>query len=160
MLQEDYEKKGLTPLLTIKCTLCNFCTDSYSSRSYDNTFDINIRAAYSMRAIGKGYSELETFTSLMNLPKPVTSNNYDKIFNKWVKATEAVIDITMQDACEELRADSSRDAITDVEVSSGGTWQRRRYSSLKWGGYCNFQKNGNILDIKPMSGTSKACVLK
>ena len=69
MLQEDYQKKGLTPLLTIKCTLCNFCTDSYSSRSYDNTFDINIRAAYSMRAIGKGYSELETFTSLMNLPK-------------------------------------------------------------------------------------------
>ena len=82
MLQEDYEKKGLTPLLTIKCTLCNFCTDSYSSRSYDNTFDINIRAAYSMRAIGKGYSELETFTSLMNLPKPVTANNYDKVFNK------------------------------------------------------------------------------
>ena len=66
----------------------------------------------------------------------------------------------MQDACEELRADFSRDAITDVEVSSGGTWQRRRYSSLKWGGYCNFQKNGNILDIKPMSRTSKACVLK
>ena len=35
-----------------------------------------------MRAIGQGYSELETFTSLLNLPEPVTANNYDKIFNE------------------------------------------------------------------------------
>ena len=32
-----------------------------------------------MRAIGQGYSGLETFTSLMNFPKPDTANNYDKI---------------------------------------------------------------------------------
>ena len=66
----------------------------------------------------------------MNLPKPVIANNYDKIINKLVKTTKAVADITMQDACEELRADSSSDAIKDVEVSSGGTWQRREYFSL------------------------------
>ena len=58
------KKKGLAS--------CDFCTDFYTSRSYDNTFDINTRAAYSMRAIGQGYSGLETFKSLLNLPKPVT----------------------------------------------------------------------------------------
>ena len=83
-----------------------------------------------MRAIGQGYSRLETFTSLMNLPKPVTANNYDKIINRLVKITKAVADITMQDACEELRVNSSSDAIKDVEVSSDGKWQRRGYSSL------------------------------
>ena len=36
----------------------------------------------------------------------------------------------MQDACEELKADSSSDAIKDVEVSSDGSWQRRVYSPL------------------------------
>ena len=37
-----------------------------------------------MRAIGQGYSGL-TFTSLLNLPKPVTANNYDKIINRLVR---------------------------------------------------------------------------
>ena len=83
-----------------------------------------------MRAIGQGYSGLETFTPLMNLPKTVTANNYDKIISRLVKITKAVADITMQDACEELRVNSSSDAIKDVEVSSDGKWQRRGYSSL------------------------------
>ena len=107
VLQEDYEKKkGLASLLTVKCTSCDFFTDFYISRLYDNTFDIYARAAYSMRTIGQGYSGLETFMSLLNLAKPVTANNYDKIINRLVKTTKAVADITMQDACEELRADS------------------------------------------------------
>ena len=55
-----------------------------------------------MRAIGQGYSGLETFTSLMNLPKLVTVNNYDKIINRLVKTTKAVADIIMQGRCEEL----------------------------------------------------------
>ena len=83
-----------------------------------------------MKAIGQLYSGLETFTSLMNLPKPVTADNYYKIINRLVTTTKAVADITMQDAREELRADSSSNAVKDVEVSSDGTWQRRRYSSL------------------------------
>ena len=82
-----------------------------------------------MRAVGQGYSGLKNFTSLMNLPKPVTANNHDKIINKLVKAIMAVAETTMQDACEELRADSSH-AIKDVEESSDGTCQRRGYSSL------------------------------
>ena len=61
----------------------------------------------------------------MNLPKPVTANNYDKIINKLVKTTKAVADITMQDAFEKLSADSSSCVIKDVEVSSDGTWQCR-----------------------------------
>ena len=131
ILQEDYEKKkGLASLLTVKCTAFDFCNYFYTSRSYDSTFDINTKAAYSMRAIGQLYSGLETFTSLMNLPKPVTADNYYKIINRLVKTTKAVADITMQDAREELRADSSSNAIKDVEVSSDGTWQRRGYSSL------------------------------
>ena len=148
-------------MLIAKCTSCDFCTDFYTSRSYDNTFDLNIRAAYSvMRAIGQGYSGSESFTSLMNLPKPVTGNNFDKIINRLVNTTKAVAYITMQDACEELRADSSSDAAKDVEVSSDGTWQRRGYSSLNGVVTVIPIKNGKVLDIEPMSRTCKACALK
>ena len=101
-LREGYEKKkGLASFLTVKCRSCDFCTDFYTSRLYDNTFDINTRAAYSMRVIGQGYSGLETLMSLMNFSKPVTANNYDKSIRRLVKTIKAVADITMQDACEE-----------------------------------------------------------
>ena len=113
-----------------------------------------------MRATGQGYSGLETFTSLMNLPKPIIENNCDKIINKCVKTTKAVTGITMQDACEELKADSSSDAIKDVEVSSDRSWQRKVYSSLNGVVTIISIKNGKILDIEPISRTCKACVLK
>ena len=66
----------------------------------------------------------------------------------------------MQDACEELLADFSSDAIKDVEVSSDVTWQRRGYSSLNGVVTVISIKNYKVLDIEPMSRTCKACVLK
>ena len=66
----------------------------------------------------------------------------------------------MQDACEELKADSSSNAIKDVEVSSDGTWQRKVYSSLNGVVTVISIKNGKILDIEPISRTYKARVLK
>ena len=113
-----------------------------------------------MRAIVQGYSGLEIFTSFTDFPKTVTPNNYYKIFKKLVKTTKAVADFTMQDACEKLRADSSSDAIKDVEVSSDGTWQGRGYFSLNRVVTENSIKNGKNLDSEPMSKTCKACILK
>ena len=147
-------------MLTVKCTAFDFCNYFYTSRSYDSTFDINTKAAYSMRAIGQLYSGLQTFTSLMNLPKPVTADNYYKIINRLVKTTKAVADITIKGPCEELQADYSSDAIKDVKVSSDGTRQRRGYSSLNGVVTVISIKNGKVLDIEPMSRTFKACVLK
>ena len=54
----------------------------YTSVSSDNFFDINVRTVYSMRASGQGYAGLEKLTALMNLPKPMTANNYDKMVNR------------------------------------------------------------------------------
>ena len=110
-----------------------------------------------MRAIGQGYSGLEAFTSLMNLPKPVTANNYDNI-NRLVKTTKAVADITMQDACEELRTDSSSDAIKNLQVFSDGIWQRRGYSSFNGVVTVISIKNGKGLDIKPISSLTKKLI--
>ena len=32
-----------------------------------------------MRACGQGFSGLEKFTSLMNIPRPMAKNNYNKL---------------------------------------------------------------------------------
>ena len=46
----------------------------------------------------------------------------------------------MQDTCDDLRANSSSDAVKNVEVSSDRTRQRRRYSSLNGCSYSNIHK--------------------
>ena len=74
------KKKGLASFLVLQCSSCSYFIELYTSRSVDNAFDINLRAVFSMRACGqRGYAGLEKFVSLMNLPKPVTCNNYNKI---------------------------------------------------------------------------------
>ena len=65
----------------------------------------------------------------MNLPKPVAAKYYDKVFDRSVKTAKAVADMTKQNACDELRADSS-DVVENVEISSEGTWQRQGSASL------------------------------
>ena len=74
------KKKGLASLLCVQCQACNFIHEFYtSSASAHQSYDVNKRVVYAMRACGQGHPGLETFTSLMNLPKPMTINNYDKI---------------------------------------------------------------------------------
>ena len=95
-------------------------------------FDINGRAVYSMRACGQGHVALEKISCLMNLPKPMTHNNYDKIVENFVKATKVVAEDTISDAVAEIREakKANDDDIVDTSVSCDGTWQRRGYSSL------------------------------
>ena len=73
------ERKGLASHLLLKCKMCSYSHEFYTSRSNDCSFDINKRIVYSMRACGQGHAGIETFTSLMNMPRPMTANNYDKI---------------------------------------------------------------------------------
>ena len=55
-----------------------------------------------MRVLGHGHSGIEKFTSLMNMPKPMTQNNYDKIAAKILNVTKAVAEETMSDAATRI----------------------------------------------------------
>ena len=50
----------------------------------------------------------------------MTYNIYDKIVNTLIVATKDIAESTMQDACEELRGDSTGTA--DTSVSYDGSW--------------------------------------
>ena len=115
------------------CSSCDTKNDFNTSSINNKSFDINNRIVYAMRSCGQGFSGIEKFTSLMNMPKPMTRNNYDKIVKKFVKVSEKVANETMNDAVKELRSeasDSSSDSVIDVSISQNGTWQRRGHSSL------------------------------
>ena len=60
----------------------------------------------SMRACEQGYAGLEKLTALMNLPKPMTANNYDKIVTRLNVVAKEVANETMRDASENLLSKS------------------------------------------------------
>lgn len=116
------KKKGLASFLLLQCDFCSYTEEFYTSRQKDHLFDINARTVYSMRACGQGYAGLEKLTTLMNLPSPMTANNYDKIIRRLNTVTKDVAQITMSDACDEIRGDVPPDTIVNTPVSGDGTW--------------------------------------
>ena len=70
-----------------------------------------------MTVCGQGYAGLEKLTALMNLPKPMTANNYDKIVNRLNVVAKEVANETTRDASEELlpkSKDPNDDTVTDT----------------------------------------------
>ena len=61
------KKKWLTSCLLSTCKNCGYSKEFYTSVSNHNSFDINVRTAYSMRERGQGYAGLEKLAALMNL---------------------------------------------------------------------------------------------
>ena len=55
-----------------------------------------------MRACGQGYAGLEKLTALLNLSKPMTANNYDKMVNRLNIVLKEVANEAMRDASEDL----------------------------------------------------------
>ena len=51
-----------------------------------------------MRSNGIGFSGLEKFCSVMNLPKPMTRCNYDKLSNLLRDANKSVAETSMKNA--------------------------------------------------------------
>ena len=51
---------------------------SKSANKNNSGFDINKRLLYSMKNCGQGFSSMEMFCYLMDIPKPSTHNNYLK----------------------------------------------------------------------------------
>ena len=70
-----------------------------------------------MTACGQGYAGLEKLTTLMNLPKPMTANNYDKIVNRLNVVAKEAANETMRDASEELLP-KSKDPNDDTVIDT------------------------------------------
>ena len=79
-LGETFSKKeGMASSLLLTCKNCGYSKEFYTPISNNNSFDMNIGTVYSMIACRQGYAGLEKLTVCMNLPKPLTTDNYDKI---------------------------------------------------------------------------------
>ena len=98
----------------------------------------------------------------MDMPKPMTANNYDKLAKRYSTVSKEIAEETMSDAAEEIRSKVSKDndEVVDTSISHDGTWQRRGYSSLNGCTVAISMETGKILDVEPMSRYCKGCSLK
>ena len=98
----------------------------------------------------------------MNLPKPMTAYNYDKIANWLNVVVREVANETMRDASQDFLSkskDPNDDTVIDTAVSCDGSRQKKGYSSLNGVILVMSMDNGKILDIEPMTWTCKSCLL-
>ena len=79
---KDVRKKGLSSLLYSKCSTssCRYIYEFFASAKVNRNFEINQRIV--IRSLGHGYARTEKFNSLMDIPKPMTVNNYKKTVSK------------------------------------------------------------------------------
>lgn len=124
-----------------------------------------------MRSCGQGYSGFLRFVKLMDMPKPMTINNYNKIVLKLTNAVKCVAEVTMMDAAQELKGlkndhfvlNSITDRLLnpiDVALSCDGTWQRRGYSSINGVVSVISMETGKVLDVEAINKVCKVCFLK
>ena len=151
-LSENYKKKkGFSSLLNIHC-YCGYLHQFFTSKPAEKGFDINRRAVYTIRSLGYGYTGLEKHATMMNMPKPMTINSYNKISC----VAKAVAFDSMSDAAKEIRTskgipENYTETIVDTGVSCDGTWQRRRFSSHN-GVFTTISiDTGKVLDVESMS---------
>ncbi|GFT34975.1 uncharacterized protein TNCV_786871 [Trichonephila clavipes] len=108
-----------------------------------------------MRCIGQGLSVLNTFCTIMLLPKPVSQKVYDSINIKIADVCETLANASMSDAAlEEKILDGTRNCIA---VSGDGTWKTRGHTLLVGvctliGAWC-----GKVLDMEIMSSLCNVC---
>ncbi|GFT74880.1 uncharacterized protein TNCV_1673431 [Trichonephila clavipes] len=117
--------------------------------------EINRRSVLAMRSIGQGLSALNTFCTIMSLPKPVSQKAYDSINIRIADECETLANASMSDAAlEEKILDGTRNCIA---VSGDGTWKTRGHTSLV--GVCTLigAECGKVLDIEIMSSFCKVC---
>ena len=156
------KKKGLARYLGLRCVECGYSRHFYSSKTVETNkpgkklLDINVRMVYGMRGIGAGHSALVKLCGYLNMPEPMTQNNFDKLLKTIGNCTKVVAERSMVEAAKEIKGEVD---VIDTAVSVDGTWQRRGFTSLNGIVTAISVDTGKILDCEIMSRNCKACNL-
>ena len=73
-----------------------------------------------MRSIGQGYTSIQMFTTLMDLPTPISQKSCNSAIKAIAKVVQDVAEETMTDAVNNLKENSVGE-IVDVGISGDGS---------------------------------------
>ena len=167
MLSEDYDKRcGLQSSLHFKCSNCKKKTTFSTSKSVatkrGRSFDVNRRAVLSALHQGVGFTGLESFCAMLNLPC-LDKKSYYKQMNSIVCTIKKAADTEMSSAGKRLRQMLEKDefmtegSLLDIAVSFDGTWAKRGHSSLFGVVFVISVDSGEASDFHVLSKFCKSC---
>ena len=70
---EKGKKTDFSLHFCLSCSICEFRYSFWTSKKAEKmrSYDINKRSVYAFRRLGKGYADMKTFLTIMNLPPPM-----------------------------------------------------------------------------------------
>jgi hypothetical protein len=152
----ESQKLGLSSAFSINCASCDELSSFKSCNvvGEKNTPEINSRLIYAMRCIGNGWAGMNTFCSIMDLPKPVEKATYTKITREISSGVSQVADFSMEKAAEN---EICITGLSKITVSGDGSWKTRGHNSQIGMTTIIGAETGKVIDIEVMSSFCKGC---
>ena len=95
-------------------------------------YEINIRSVLTFREIGSSHEAMKTFTTMMNMSKPLAIASFNDINNNLHQIYIDTLLQSMKSAANEVQMsvepDSSEDDIIDCQVSKDSSWHAYAYA--------------------------------
>ena len=151
----ETSREGLGSAFLLECQNKE-CMESlsFSSSPKSRFYDVNRRSVLAMRRIGRGYTSMQKFCGIMNLPPPLRERHFQRHQRALQQAATVVATRSMNIAAEELLQEQSDG---EVAVTFDGTWQRRGFSSLNGVFVCISWSTGRVLDFHVSSKFCHRC---
>lgn len=156
------QKMGFAYDVKMKCDGCELSKHALSSRKIDNaTHDINIRITQAFKHIGKGYTAIEKFCAVMNMPV-YSSKTFRSAVQKIEFANKEAFDTIMKNVRQTVKnaytqSETVCNEVTDISVSFDGSWLTRGHSSLVGVGCVIDILTGYAVDFEVMSKKCRLC---
>lgn len=159
-------KKGLSEFLRLTCMNCGFSKNFQTSKRQNRFYEVNIRSVLAAQPVGR--AGLETFCGIINLPKPVGKNSYNRIQDKIAdianelsdevldKSAKTLFDITSEKNPENI-IEHDNINYAKVGVSVDGTWMKRGHQSKLGVVFVQSIETGEVLDFEVKSLFCHVC---
>jgi len=118
---------GFAQHVSLTCGKCKWSYETFTSKQFKTpesdtrgakSFDINNRSIIAFREIGRGHRSMEIFSSLMNLPPPLSATAYKNCIGTVYNSYEAAQN-SMLNAAHDVN--DSNGGIAEATVSDDGT---------------------------------------
>ena len=161
-------RAGLTSSIKLACStrVCAFQRVCALGEMNGRFFDANRRSVLAMRRIGGGHAALKKFCGVMNMPGPVTENNFRRHQKALLLALSPVAERSMNAAAAaaaEVRQFQTNETgvehQTSCAVTLDGTRMRRGFSSLFGVFSCISWDTGLVVDADVLSKFCQGCSL-
>ena len=135
------------------------------SQSSKAPFEVNTRAAFAFMGIGRGYSAMSDWATIMNLPDCLTKNAFhktkDKIYMGSKKTCEEMTQksvAAIKQVYSEIGVFPDDNNVLDIAVSFDGSWQKRGHSSHNGVGIAIDLFTGLPIDYEVLSNFCHKCL--